>query len=41
MILIKQAVVMDSMWGGWAAGHPDRHQRNVAESLDFLASVHS
>ncbi len=37
MILIKQAMVMGSMWGGWAAVHPDRHQRNVAEILDFLA----
>ena len=38
LILIKQAVVMGSMWGGWAADHPDRHQRNVAEILDFLAT---
>ena len=38
MILIKQAVVMGSMWGGWAVEHPDGHQRNVAEILDFLAT---
>ena len=38
LVLIKQAVVMGSMWGGWATDHPDRHQRNVAEILDFLAT---
>ena len=38
LILIKQAVLMGSMWGSWAARHPDGHQRNVAEILDFLAS---
>ena len=38
LVLIKQAVVMGSIWAGWAADHPDRHQRNVAEILGFFAS---
>ena len=38
LVLIKQAVVMGSMWGGWAVDHPDAHQRNVAEILDFLST---
>ena len=38
LILIKQAVLMGSMWGAWAARHPGGHQRNVAEILDLLAS---
>ena len=38
LLLIKQAVVMGSIWGGWAAAHPDAHQRQVAEILDFMAS---
>ena len=38
LILIKQAVLMGSMWGAWAARHPAGHQRNVAEILDLLAS---
>ena len=37
MVLIKQAVLMGSMWGAWATRHPDGHQQNVAEILDFLA----
>ena len=38
LVLIKQAVVMGSIWAGWAAEHPDGHQRNVAEILGFFAS---
>ena len=38
LLLIKQAVVIGSIWGGWAKAHPDEHQRNVAEILDFMAS---
>ena len=38
LVLIKQAVVMGSIWAGWAADHPDGHQRNVAEILGFFAS---
>ncbi|MEO2197126.1 MAG: hypothetical protein ABGY72_13675, partial [bacterium] len=38
LLLIKQAVVIGSIWAGWAAANPDGHQRNVAEILDFLAT---
>ena len=38
LLLIKQAVVIGSIWGGWAAAHPEAHQRNVAEILDFMAT---
>ena len=38
LLLIKQAVVIGSIWGGWAQAHPEEHQRNVAEILDFMAS---
>ena len=38
LLLIKQAVVMGSIWAGWAARHPEAHQRHVAEMLDFLAT---
>ena len=38
LVLIKQAVIMGSIWAGWAAEHPDGHQQNVAEILDFLAT---
>ena len=38
LLLIKQAVVIGSIWGGWAKAHPDEHQRNVAEILAFMAS---
>ncbi len=36
LLLIKQAVVMGSIWAGWAARHPEAHQRHVAEILGFL-----
>ncbi|MXY24961.1 MAG: NADPH:quinone oxidoreductase family protein [Acidobacteria bacterium] len=38
LLLIKQAVVVGSMWSGWAHAHPEGHQRNVAEILDFMAT---
>ena len=38
LLLIKQAVVMGSIWAGWAARHPEAHLRHVAEMLDFLAT---
>ncbi len=38
LLLIKQAVVIGSIWAGWAEANPDGHQRNVAEILDFLAN---
>lgn len=38
LVLIKQAVIMGSIWAGWAAEHPDGHERNVAEILGFLAA---
>ena len=36
LLLIKQAVVIGSIWAGWANAHPDAHQRHVVEILDFL-----
>ena len=38
LLLIKQAVVVGSMWSGWAQTRPDEHQRNVAEILGYMAS---
>ena len=38
LILIKEAVVVGSIWAGWAAAHPEAHQRNVAQILGLLAS---
>ena len=38
LLLIKQAVVIGSIWAGWAKANPDGHQRNVAEILGFLAT---
>ena len=29
---------MGSIWAGWAARHPEAHQRHVAEILDYLAT---
>ena len=38
MLLIKQAAAVGSMWGSWAAAHPQAHQRNVAEMIEFMAT---
>jgi NADPH2:quinone reductase len=38
LLLIKQAVVVGSIWAGWAEANPQGHQQNVAEILGFLAS---
>ena len=38
LLLIKQAVVIGSIWAGWAARHPERHQQHVSEMLGFLES---
>ena len=38
LLLIKQAAAVGSLWGPWAKAHPERHQENVAEILDFLAT---
>ncbi len=38
LLLIKQAVVIGSIWGGWAKAYPEEHQRNVGEILAFMAS---
>ena len=38
LLLIKQAVVIGSIWAGWAAAHPEQHQQNVSEILGFLGS---
>ncbi len=38
MLLIKQAAVIGSLWGPWAAANPDRHQENVADILGYMAT---
>jgi NADPH:quinone reductase-like Zn-dependent oxidoreductase len=38
MLLIKQAAAIGSMWGVWARAHPEQHQRNVTEIINFLAT---
>lgn len=38
LLLIKQAVVMGSIWAGWAARHPQEQQRNVVQIFDYFAS---
>jgi len=38
MLLIKQAAAVGSLWGPWAKANPDRHQQNVAQILDFIAT---
>ena len=38
LLLIKEAVVLGSIWAGWAARHPEAHQRHVAEIVGYLAS---
>ena len=37
MLLIKQAAAVGSMWGSWAGVHPEAHQQNVAEMINYLA----
>jgi NADPH2:quinone reductase len=38
MLLIKQAQAIGSLWGPWAAEHPEAHQNNVREILGYMAS---
>lgn len=38
LLLIKQAVVMGSIWAGWAEANPEGHQRHVAQILEYLAN---
>lgn len=38
MLLIKQAAVVGSLWGFWAALNPEAHQQNVQEILGFMQS---
>ncbi len=38
MLLIKQAAAVGSLWGYWAALHPEAHQQNVREILGFMSS---
>jgi NADPH2:quinone reductase len=38
LLLIKQAVVMGSIWAGWAEANPAAHQQHVAQILEYLAT---
>ena len=38
LLLIKQAAVVGSIWAGWAAGNAERHQQNVAEIINYMAT---
>lgn len=38
LLLIKEAAVIGSIWARWALDHPDQHQRNVGEIIDYLAT---
>jgi len=38
LLLIKQAVVMGSIWTGWADANPAAHQQHVAQILEYLAT---
>lgn len=38
LVLIKEAVVIGSIWGRWAAANPAAHRENVAEIIHLLAT---
>ncbi|MCR9293237.1 MAG: NADPH:quinone oxidoreductase family protein [bacterium] len=38
LLLIKQAVVVGSLWGPWSRQHPQAHRENVREILQFFHS---
>eukprot|EP00977_Amphora_coffeiformis_P021489 scaffold9371_cov211-Amphora_coffeaeformis.AAC.20 len=38
LVLVKEARVVGSIWGRWAAEHPDHHRQNVQTILHFLAT---
>jgi len=38
MLLIKEAAAIGSLWGSWAAAHPEGHQQNVSEILNYLST---
>ena len=38
LLLIKEAVVIGSIWARWAKDNPGLHQRHVAEILEFMST---
>ena len=38
LLLIKEAVVIGSIWARWAKDNPALHQRHVAEILEFMST---
>ena len=38
LLLIKEAAVIGSIWVRWARDHPDAHQHNVAQIINYLAT---